>query len=901
MAKYRTIPVIAGAIAVTQGMLLFVGMQYNLTVFISIVKGPAGMNPLTAICFIASGLALIIYFKFILSGKHNKTFAEILFYSLSSFVILTAFLRLVEYAIGIPVSLAHLISEDWVQNNTMAPNTAFNFIMAGVSLIILRVKNSYNITISQSAAILTGFIALLTIIGYLYSIFSFNLLNVYLPPMALNTAIIFIILATGILFIKPDKSFMSYITSGTTIGNTSRKMMLAAIIGPIILGWLRLYGEEKGLYDATAGTALFVWVMICVFFTIVIFSLRRLLIEDAAIKLAERKIAESELRFRAIVDNSPVSITMKDLNGRYIMVNKEVERIIGKTIEELKGKTVFDLHPYQDANIVNEHDKTIRETAQAMEYEETVTLNGKTHTFLSQKFPLYDINNNIYATCGISTDITQRKQMEERLRENNEQIETIFENAPNAVVVINEQGTIIRWNSEANSVFGWKAEEVYGKPMHEIIMPHNYREAHIKGLNRFLETGKATIINKSLELSALRKNGEEFPIELRISDTILGGKHIFIAFINDITERKLAEKLIAESEIRLRAIIDNSPVVITMKDMEGRFIMVNKEAERILGRSLDVLKGKTVYDFYPYEGANIVNENDKAVRETGRLMEYEEKVLVDGDEHTFLSLKFPLRDIDNNIYATCGISTDITDRKKSEENLYLLNSKLSESNKELESFSYSVSHDLRAPLRHIIGFGAKLNKITSGKIDAEGERLLGKITSSADKMAALIDDLLMFSRVGRTELNKKKVKMRRLVNEVIGEYSGAESFTNIEWKIEELPDVMADPVQIKLVIENLVSNAVKYTAKKPKRIIEIGSFKDVNENVFYVRDNGTGFERKYSDKLFGVFQRLHNDKEYEGTGIGLATVRRIITHHGGKTWAEGETGKGASFYFTLPE
>lgn len=604
------------------------------------------MNPLTAICFIISGLALIILTSSISRPKHTGKIWDILFYILSVLFIFTGLLRFTEYLSGIPLSPAHLISDKWVKIDIMAPNTAFNFIAAGAAMLFARSKKSFYLSVSQSVSILIIFISLLTLIGYLYSLFSFSLMNVYLPPMALNSAIIFIVLAAGILLTKPEEGLMFYLTSRTAIGRTSRRMIIAAVVGPVILGWLRLYGEQRGLYDNPTGTAIYTWIIIAVFFTIIVFSARRLIIEDSA--------------------------------------------------------------------------------------------------------------------------------------------------------------------------------------------------------------------------------------------------------------RHLAEKTIAESENRLRSIIDNSPVVLTMKDLEGRFIMVNKEAERVLGRRLDELKGKTVFDFYPNEGAGIVNENDKAVRETGKLMEYEEQVSIDGEIHTFLSLKFPLRDIDNRIYATCGISTDITERKNSERNLHQLNDQLYESNKELESFSYSVSHDLRAPLRHIIGFGEKLNRETAGKQSTEEQRLMGKILASANKMALLIDDLLMFSRVGRTELEIKPVDMNSLFAQVIEDQKHEDSTHNIIWEKGELHNINGDPMQLGLVVTNLVSNAVKYTEKKEERTIKIGSYAENGETIFYVIDNGAGFDMRYADKLFGVFQRLHREDEYSGTGIGLATVRRIINRHGGRTWAEAELDKGASFYFSIP-
>ncbi len=227
---------------------------------------------------------------------------------------------------------------------------------------------------------------------------------------------------------------------------------------------------------------------------------------------------------------------------------------------------------------------------------------------------------------------------------------------------------------------------------------------------------------------------------------------------------------------------------------------------------------------------------------------------------------------------------------------------LLDSNKELESFAYSVSHDLRAPLRHVIGFSEKLESELKGKTNPEITRLTGKIKNSASKMSLLIDELLTYSRLGRTDLKTVNLSLNTLLDEVIKEATDITKDRKIEWKVFQLPDVNVDPTLIRLVLQNLINNAIKFTGKKEGALIEIG-FKENNkkEYTFYVKDNGAGFKMEYANKLFGVFQRLHTTEEFEGTGIGLATVRRIIERHSGSVCAEGEENHGATFYFTLPK
>jgi len=243
---------------------------------------------------------------------------------------------------------------------------------------------------------------------------------------------------------------------------------------------------------------------------------------------------------------------------------------------------------------------------------------------------------------------------------------------------------------------------------------------------------------------------------------------------------------------------------------------------------------------------------------------------------------------------------EIAERKRAEEEMRKLNAQLEAANKELEAFSYSVSHDLRAPLRHIHGFVEMLRAHIGASLDAKGQHYMNTIIDSAGRMGGLIDDLLVFSRMGKSEMCIGKVNLDHLVREVLDDLRPEIQGREIVWKIDRLPKVYGDAAMLKQVWVNLIGNAVKYTRTRARAEIEIGSRPEEEEYVFMVRDNGVGFDPRYSDKLFGVFQRLHGSDEFEGTGIGLANVRRIVHRHGGRTWAKGGIDGGAVFYFSLP-
>ena len=400
-----------------------------------------------------------------------------------------------------------------------------------------------------------------------------------------------------------------------------------------------------------------------------------------------------------------------------------------------------------------------------------------------------------------------------------------------------------------------------------------------------------------------------------------------------------------DDRLFLTSILDNIPDMIFVKDAKDlRFVRFNKAGEKLLERKRKELIGRNDYDFFPKKEADFFTRKDREVLRSKKLLDIPEEPIHTRKKGIRIlhTKKIPLLDPSGEPLYLLGISEDITERRMAEDALHKAydnleirvrerTAELSRSNKalrgsqaeikklnaeleqkveqrtselraalgELEAFSYSVSHDLRAPLRAIEGFSAILLEDHAASLTEEGKQLLQAVRKNSLHMSQLIDDLLAFSRVARKDLVKQRVSMADLAREAAQDLQ--QGGKALPLAIKDLPDAFGDMALLRQVWTNLLSNAFKFTRHTPSPRIEVGALDGPRETLYYVRDNGVGFDMKYADKLFGVFQRLHSADEFEGTGVGLAIVQRILHKHSGRIWAEGTTGEGATFTFALPK
>jgi PAS domain S-box-containing protein len=516
---------------------------------------------------------------------------------------------------------------------------------------------------------------------------------------------------------------------------------------------------------------------------------------------------------------------------------------------------------------------------------------------------------------GIFTVILRDISERLRVEESRARLVAIVESSDDAIAGKDLNGVVTSWNKGAEALFGYSAREMVGESVTRLIPAERHVEED--EILRRIRSGERVL---HFETVRMHKDGRLLDVSVTVSPiTDSTGRVIGASTVmRDITERKRAEELLRNSELRFRALIENSHEAIAVLDVSGARPYVSPTIERVLGY--------TAEEYFQTKIADVIHPDDlpaaRAFR--ARILAHPgtTDVVISRIRHKDGTWRW-IETTGTSLLEVPGLSgialnlRDVTERKHAEDALrqstaqvQQLNAELEDrvtertaqleaANKELESFSYSVSHDLRAPLRSIDGFSQAVQEDYGPQLPEEGRRYLATIRGSAQRMGELIDDLLTFSRLSRQPLRKRAVDMGKLAREVLEELSAERQGRDVEVRVADLCVCQGDPALLKQVWVNLLSNALKYTRRRAAARVEIGCQRDNGTSVYFVRDNGTGFDMQYADKLFGVFQRLHRAEEFEGTGVGLAVVQRIVHRHGGRVWAEAAVDHGASFYFTL--
>lgn len=599
---------------------------------------------------------------------------------------------------------------------------------------------------------------------------------------------------------------------------------------------------------------------------------------------------------------------------KILYVNEAFTRMTGYTAEEVIGKTPRILQgPDTDQQELARLKKALKKwepcDIEVLNYKK----NGEPFWNNFTVAPVANEAGWYTHWVSVERDVTERRKTDALIRDSEEKRRLIMNAALDAIICIDTEGMITFWNPQAEQIFGWKQEEVMGKRLSSIIIPEPYRSMHDHGMEQYKITGKGPALNVLLELSAINRDGVNFPVELTVLPIQQDNESFFCAFIRDITERKKAETATRRSNERYELVAKATSDAIWDWDMRtGAVTRSGDGLQKLFG--YDTVTASADNDFWRKhvhpDDINRVMERREIMLQTTADQYWEDEYRFERKDGSYAHVYdrgYVIRNKDGKAVRMIGSTQDISALKRSEQQLYDLNvvlekraSELARSNAELERFAYVASHDLQEPLRMVSSFLQLLDKQYTGKLDDKAREYINFAVGGAERMKRLILDLLSYSRVATVAEHFQPVDMNTVAQQVVQIFESRFEKEGITLIIDRLPVVQGNATQLQQLLQNLIGNAIKYKSEHPPHI-EIGCKEEASRYVFSVRDNGIGINPKYFEKIFVVFQRLHPVNNYSGTGIGLAICKKIVERHHGEIWVESEEGKGSCFFFSIPK
>ena len=618
-----------------------------------------------------------------------------------------------------------------------------------------------------------------------------------------------------------------------------------------------------------------------------------------------RDLATAELRRRSdeisdLYNNAPCGYHSIDADGRIQAINDTELAWLGYTREEVIGRNIYELLTPSSQELMRVTFPAFKESGSLRDLQiELVHKNGRSLPVTLNATATRDKRGGfLTGRCTIS-DATERLRIERVTTQARAYAESIVDTVREPLVILTED---LRFNSANRAfyeMFRTSPDAIVGQPFAAFGGGWWDIPELVESLQRIIPE-HTTLDDFKLTRDFGSLGRKIFLINARKLYRPGNNTTMTLVAIEDITARREAEE---ERELFFTLSLD----LLCISEFSGKFRRVNPAFTETLGWTPEEMTTRPFLDFiHPDDHEATLAEVRRQAGGTA-VMSFENRFQCKDGSYRWLAWKsVPAPEL-GLMFAT---ARDVTDRRAAEEKITRLNGELREhtgelerANRELEAFSYSVSHDLRAPVRHVAGFAALLQRHAGPSLDERGRHLLNTIENSGRRMGLLIDGLLAFARIGRTELQRRPVRLNEMVREVQQQLQPETAGRVVRWEVGSLPNLVGDAILLRQVFENLLGNAVKYTRGKPEAVISVHALPSdpaQGEVVICVRDNGAGFDMQYVDKLFGVFSRLHTDKEFEGTGVGLANVQRIVHRHGGRCWAEGKIGEGAAFYVSLP-
>jgi len=644
-------------------------------------------------------------------------------------------------------------------------------------------------------------------------------------------------------------------------------------------------------------------------------------LEGTVQDITERKVAEEKLQLNQqqlnLIYNATTSIIFLievEADGRFkfISMNKAGLEAIGFTEEQILNQYVEDVIPPSSSPLVLSKYKEAVETNKTVVWEEETWYATGVKTGIVSVTPVCDENGRCIRLVGSVNDITERKLAEFKMYESEEKRSLIMNAALDAIICINTKGHITFWNPQAEKTFGWTEEEAMGQELTDVIIPAAFHASHTAGMKKYLASGHGPMLNKLLQLNAVNSQGVEFPIELTILPIMQGSEEFFCAFIRDITERKNAEESSRISNERYDLVAKATNDAIWDWDLNtGKVFRTGNGLKTLFG--YDTAQASLNNHFWidkvhPDDRDSMLSKRNDILEDVSKnLWEDEYRFLKADGHYAFVYDKgLVIRNAAGVAFRMIGSTQDITHLKETEVLLQKLNEnlekrarELQESNLELERFAYVASHDLQEPLRMVSSFLQLFEKKYKGNLDSTADQYIQFAVDGAFRMKKLIQDLLEYSRAGSIKEIEGVTDMNEVVKEVLAVFSE---------RIEEQEAIVTTgpmPVlihtrktQLFQLMQNLVGNALKFHSTE-KPFIQISAQENETHWIFTVQDNGIGFDKKYAEKIFVIFQRLHSKDAFSGTGIGLSICKKIAERHNGSIWVESETGKGTTFFFSI--